>query len=172
LISGVRSWRGICWKKSVAGFGPRKSVRPERTYADETPLATSYRVYTPAEIRTSRPRPTLIAAPPPKPSVTPEIVVKGVAVGMAAVLGVFAAFFVIGNLTDDAGRRAIPTANAIHAPPPAPIVPPVEVAAAAPLQIIGDPPTDFEIPDDAPPARSAAKAKGKQNKRRIIRTLP
>ena len=152
----------------MAAFGPRKHLRQqERTYADETPLATSFRVYTPAEIRTSRLRASVVVLPPDE-KMTPEAIAKAVAIGAAALVAAFLAFLVIGNLTDDTAnlkqtglaqaRLGAAHVAVVAPPPPAPIAAPVE---ALPMQVIGDPPTDFELPDDAP-IRTAVKPKKKK----------
>ena len=151
----------------------RPHSRFERTYADETPLATSFRVYTPAEIRTSRLRPSVVP-PPVAEKMTPEALAKSIGIAFGAIVAVFIAFLVIGNLTDDTSnpnRTGLAQARlgggvgATHAlaaapPPVAPIAAPVE---ALPMQVVGDPPTDFELPDETP-VRTAAKPKKKKRK--------
>lgn len=160
----------------VAGFGLREETRAPRTYggagtyADQTPLATSFRVYTPAEIRTSRLRSTTVA-PPPEAPLTPQKLAQLMGIGLGALVLAFVAFLVIGNLTDDTAHpRAVRAVAARPSSPPdaAPIPAPVAAFAAAPVVVV--PVNDFEIGDDLPPARSAAKAKAKQHKRRIVRT--
>ena len=151
----------------MAVFGPRRSSRQERSYADETPLATSFRVYTPAEIRTSRLRPSVVP-PPVEPKMTPEALAKSVGIAFGALVAMFVAFLVIGNLTDDTAnpnrlgmaQARIGASRAVEPPPVAPIAAPL---AALPMQVVGDPPTDFELPDDAP-VRTATKPKKKKRK--------
>jgi len=153
----------------VAVFGPRRHSRLERTYADETPLATSFRVYTPAEIRTSRLLPRSSVVPPTgEEKMTPEALAKSIGIAAGALLAVFIAFLVIGNLTDDApnmnatglAQARIGASRASVAPPP---VAPVE---ALPMQVVGEPPNDYELPDDAP-VRTATKTKTKAKKRNL-----
>ena len=155
----------------MAVFGPRRHSRLERTYADETPLATSFRVYTPAEIRTSRLLPRSSMVPPPgEAKMTPEALAKSFGIAAGALLAVFIAFLVIGNLTDDASNlnatglaqaRIGASRTSIAPPPVAPIAAPVE---ALPMQVVGDPPNDFELPDDAP-VRTATKTKKKKKRK-------
>lgn len=162
----------------MPGFGPRLPLRAERSYADETPLATTFRVYTPAEIRTSRPRASIVLPAPPPASLTAGQMARGAAIGAGVIAGLFAAFLVVGNLTDDARRAgeggATGTAAlrapaaAVPLPPALPVSEPVALPltpSIGPMIVIGDPPTDLELPDDAP--RRAAKAKAK--KRRVAR---
>lgn len=163
--------------RGVAGFGSRDVTQRPRilggggnSYADETPLATSFRVYTPAEIRTSRLRASTVAPPPEEP-LTPRKLAQMFGIGVGALVLAFLAFLVIGNLTDDASHpRAARAVAARQSFPPAPEPFPPPVVAPAPIVVT--PVNDFEIADEAPPARSAGKgkAKGKQHKRRIVRT--
>lgn len=163
--------------EGVAGFGSRDDARKPRTYggggnryADETPLATSFRVYTPAEIRTSRLRSSTVAPPPDEP-LTPRKLAQMFGIGIGALVAAFLAFLVIGNLTDDTARpRAVRAVAARQAFPPAPAPIPSPVIALPPAPVVVVPLNDFEIADEAPPARSAVKGKAKQHKRRIVRT--
>lgn len=162
--------------RGVAGFGSRDDARKPRTYggggdryADETPLATSFRVYTPAEIRTSRLRSSTVAPPPEEP-LTPRKLAQMFGIGLGALVLAFVAFLVIGNLTDDTSHpRTVRALAARQAFPPAPAPIPSPVVAPTPAPVVV-PLNDFEIADEAPPARSAVKGKTKQHKRRIVRT--
>lgn len=148
---------------------PRTSRGVGSSYADETPLATSFRVYTPAEIRTSRLRASTVAPPPEEP-LTPRKLAQMFGVGIGALVLAFIAFLVIGNLTDDASHPRVARAVAARSSfPPAPELLPPPVVAPTPAPVVVTPVNDFEIADEAPPARSAGKGKGKQHKRRIVR---